>query len=115
MELPEVGRLLADADVPDGQLELIGDPDHDAAKLRAVSPLANASKIKAPVLMVYGGQDRRVPIVFGEKMRDALEANGVPVEWVVYGDEAHGFMLEKNRIDFYARVGQFLNEQLKAK
>jgi dipeptidyl aminopeptidase/acylaminoacyl peptidase len=95
--------------------ELIGDPDHDAAKLRAASPLANASKIKAPVLMVYGGQDRRVPIVFGEKMRDALKANGVPVEWVVYGDEGHGFLLEKNRIDFYARVGEFLNEQFKAK
>src|SRR5688572_2184378 len=52
--------------------EMIGDPDVDAARFRATSPLANAAKFKAPVLMVYGGQDYRVPIVHGERMRDAL-------------------------------------------
>ncbi len=92
--------------------EMIGDPDKDAAMLRTVSPLGNAAKIKAPVLMAYGGEDRRVPLVYGEKMRAALEANGTPVEWVVYSEEAHGFRLETNRYDFYNRVAKFLAQHL---
>ena len=92
--------------------DMIGDPDKDAARLKAASPLENAARIKAPVLMVYGAQDRRVPLVFGEKMRDALRARGTPVEWEVYSDEAHGFLLEKNRYDFYGRVATFLEHQL---
>ncbi len=92
--------------------EMMGDPDKDAALLKAVSPLENAAKIKAPVLMAYGVQDRRVPLVHGEKMRDALKAQGTSVEWVVYDDEAHGFMSEKNRYDFYDRVAKFLAQHL---
>jgi len=88
--------------------QMIGDPDKDAAMLTAASPLANAARIKAPVLMAYGAQDVRVPIVHGEKMRDALVKQGTPVEWVVYSEEGHGFLLEKNRFDFYGRVARFL-------
>jgi dipeptidyl aminopeptidase/acylaminoacyl peptidase len=79
-----------------------------------VSPLDHAANIKAPVLMAYGGSDRRVPIIHGERMRDALQKNGTSVEWVVYPEEAHGFLLEKNRYDFYTRVGAFLDKYLPA-
>lgn len=88
--------------------EMIGDPDKDAAMLKAASPLENAANIRAPVLMAYGLQDRRVPIVHGEKMRDALVAQHKVVDWVVYQEEGHGFQLEKNRFDFYGRVAAFL-------
>ena len=80
---------------------MIGDPVADAAQLKATSPLAQAAQVRAPVLMAYGANDRRVPLVHGEKMRDALRASNVPVEWVVYADEGHGFLLEANRFDFY--------------
>jgi dipeptidyl aminopeptidase/acylaminoacyl peptidase len=53
-----------------------------------------------------------VPVIHGEKMRDALVRNGNTVEWVVYPEEAHGFLLEKNRYDFYNRVAAFLNKYL---
>jgi dipeptidyl aminopeptidase/acylaminoacyl peptidase len=43
-------------------------------------------------------------------MRDALRARGTPVEWDVYADEAHGFLLEKNRYDFHGRVAKFLDQ-----
>jgi dipeptidyl aminopeptidase/acylaminoacyl peptidase len=92
--------------------EMIGDPDKDAALLKSVSPLQNAARVKAPVLMVYGGGDRRVPVVHGEQMRDALQKQGVPVEWVVYQDEAHGFLFEPTRYDFYTRVAKFLDAQI---
>jgi len=93
--------------------DMIGDPDKDAAQFKATSPLANAAKIRAPVLMVYGGEDYRVPIVHGERMRDALLQNKTPVEWVAYPEEGHGFLLEANRFDFYGRVAKFLGRHLK--
>jgi len=92
--------------------ETIGDPQKDAAQFKATSPLAQAARIKAPVLMVYGTQDVRVPLVHGQKMRDALRANNVPVEWLTYGEEGHGWGLESNRYDFYRRVAQFLDRNL---
>ena len=93
--------------------ELIGDPERDAARFKATSPLANAAKIRAPVLMAYGAQDNRVPLVHGERMRDALQNNGTRVDWIVYADEGHGFLREANRFDFYGRVAKFLEAHLK--
>jgi dipeptidyl aminopeptidase/acylaminoacyl peptidase len=46
-------------------------------------------------------------------MKDALVARGVPVEWVVYPDEGHGFLLEQHRFDFYRRVAAFLDRNLR--
>ncbi|MFZ2989688.1 alpha/beta hydrolase family protein, partial [Ideonella sp.] len=67
----------------------IGDPVKDAAMLKANSPLNLAAKIKAPVMLAYGARDQRVPLVHGEKMRDALKNAGNPPEWIVYDDEGH--------------------------
>lgn len=93
--------------------ELLGDQVADAEQLKATSPLEQAARIRAPVLMAYGANDARVPLVHGEKMRDALLARGVPVEWVVYAGEGHGFLLEANRFDFYRRVAAFLAKNLR--
>jgi len=94
--------------------DMLGDQVADAAQLKATSPLEQAARVRAPVLMAYGGNDRRVPLVHGEKMRDALSARDVPVEWVVYSGEGHGFLLEANRFDFYTRVARFLDVHLRA-
>ena len=93
---------------------LIGDPVKDAAMLAANSPLAQASRIKAPVLLAYGDKDMRVPIEHGERMRDALTANGNAPEWVVYQREGHGWQRKESRIDFWQRVERFLATHLKA-
>jgi dipeptidyl aminopeptidase/acylaminoacyl peptidase len=91
---------------------LVGDPDKDRVYFDEVSPLKRAAEIKAPVLLAFGGEDRRVPIVHGTRMRSALEANGTPVEWVMYPDEGHGFVKDVNRFDFYRRVEGFLARNL---
>jgi len=91
----------------------IGDPK-DQAELEAISPLKQAKRIKAPVLLAFGGVDRRVPIVHGTRMKNALEENGTPVEWVMYPTEAHGFNKDENRFDFYRRVEKFLAQHLVA-
>jgi dipeptidyl aminopeptidase/acylaminoacyl peptidase len=95
-----------------GAREVIGDPDTDAAKLRSVSPLANADKLKAPVLLAYGGADQRVPLVHGNAFSAALDKYGKTYEWVVYPGEGHGFNKDENRFDFYRRVEAFLKKYL---
>ena len=97
-----------------GMPMMIGDPDKDAAQFQATSPLANAAKIKQPVLMAYGVEDYRVPLPHGTKMRDALIASGnTNVEWVQYENEGHGFMLVKNNVDLWTRAERFLAKHLK--
>jgi dipeptidyl aminopeptidase/acylaminoacyl peptidase len=95
-----------------GAKEVIGDPDKDAEKFRSVSPLANADKLRAPVLLAYGGSDNRVPIRHGNEFRGALDKYGKTYEWVVYRDEGHGFNRDENRFDFYRRVDAFLKKYL---
>ena len=91
---------------------MVGDADRDKAQLRATSPAQNADKIKMPVFMAYGGEDRRVPIIHGERMRDALEKLGKPFEWMVKSDEGHGYTKLENRVDFYTRFEAFLKKSL---
>lgn len=91
---------------------MIGDPVKDAAMLAANAPVELASRIKAPVLLAYGGKDRRVPIDHGEKMRSALNKAGQTPEWVVYPDEGHGWRLEGTKLDFWGRVERFLAKHL---
>jgi dipeptidyl aminopeptidase/acylaminoacyl peptidase len=93
--------------------EMIGDLEKDAAMLAANAPIALASKIKAPLMLAYGGRDRRVPLYHGEKMRDALTSAGNAPEWVVYDNEGHGWFRTANSIDFWKRTEAFLAKHLK--
>jgi dipeptidyl aminopeptidase/acylaminoacyl peptidase len=90
----------------------VGDAARDRERFERTSPLRLADHIKRPVLMVYGGLDRRVPIEHGARMKGALDRNNVPNEFVVYDTEGHGFRLEKNRFDFYRRVEAFLAKHM---
>ncbi len=91
---------------------MVGDPDRDKAQLRATSPALNADKIRMPVFMAYGGEDRRVPIIHGERMRNALEKLGKPVEWMVKTEEGHGFTQLDNRVEFYSRLEAFMKRAI---
>jgi dipeptidyl aminopeptidase/acylaminoacyl peptidase len=95
-----------------GMPELIGDPVKDAAQLKATSPIEQAARIKQPILLAYGGSDRRVPISHGRKFYDAVKATNRNVQWVEYPEEGHGWHLEKNRIDFWTRVEKFLDKNI---
>jgi acetyl esterase/lipase len=96
-----------------GYGRLIGDPVKDKEKFDANSPIKQASRIKAPVFLAYGGLDHRVPIEHGERFRAALRAQGREPEWAYYDNEGHGwYRLETNR-DFWPRVETFLAKHLK--
>ncbi|HEY9102329.1 S9 family peptidase [Chitinimonas sp.] len=97
-----------------GSKTLIGDPRTDEAVFRKVSPLERAAEIKQPVLLAHGGLDRRVPIVHASKFRSVLGRSNPQLEWVEYPEEGHGWLYEKNRIDFWKRVEAFLDKNLKS-
>ena len=78
--------------------------DADKIDFDAVSPVRHADRIRAPVLLVHGGLDRRVPISHGEKMRDALKALNKDVEWVDFPEESHGISGTENRRVYYGAV-----------
>jgi len=92
---------------------LVGDPVKDAEQLAANAPVAQAARIKAPLLLAAGARDRRVPLVHATRLRDALGAAGRPPEWVVYDDEGHGWLTLKNKVDFAGRLEAFLARHLK--
>jgi len=91
---------------------LIGDPVKDAAQLRDTSPISLAEKIKKPLLLAYGGVDRRVPIAHGEKFYAEVRKHNSNVEWIKYPEEGHGWKLERTRLDFWMRVEKFLNDNI---
>jgi dipeptidyl aminopeptidase/acylaminoacyl peptidase len=97
-----------------GMPVLVGDRQKDAKQLAATSPLQLAARLTQPLLMAYGGLDRRVPIEHGTRLRDALSPHNANLEWVVYSDEGHGWMLPANIVDFWTRVERFLDRHLKA-
>ncbi len=87
---------------------LIGDVDKDSAQLKATSPLHQAARIKRSLLLAHGGEDGRVTVYQAARLRSALEKHNVPHEWILYKDEAHGWLLEKTRVDFWTKVEAFL-------
>jgi dienelactone hydrolase len=98
-----------------GMPVLVGDREKDAEQLKKTSPLLQAARIKQPLLMAYGGADRRVPIVHGTRFRSAVEKTNPNVEWIEYTEEGHGWGLVKNRIDFWTRVEKFLEKNIGAR
>ncbi|MGZ5036791.1 MAG: alpha/beta hydrolase family protein [Usitatibacter sp.] len=93
---------------------LVGDPDKDAEQLKATSPTQLASRIKAPVLMAYGGADVRVPIQHGTEMKSALESQGMMPIWIVASGEGHGFRSMENKVMFYGAMEKFLDANIGA-
>ncbi len=95
-----------------GMPVLIGDRIKDAVQIKATSPVNIADRIKQPLLLAYGGADRRVPIAHGKEFRDAVRPYNDKMEWVEYLEEGHGWYLVKNRLDFWTRVEKFLQTNI---
>jgi len=92
--------------------ERIGDPKTERARFKRVSPLDNADRVGAPILLAYGGADRRVPLAHGIDFRAALDRYHKDYEWVQYPAEGHGFNRDEDVFDFYHRVERFLAKYL---
>ena len=90
----------------------LGDPATDEERLRRISPLFHAEQITKPLLVVQGANDPRVLQVESDELVAAVRANGVPVEYVLFDDEGHGFRKRDNRITASEAYLAFLQEHL---
>jgi dipeptidyl aminopeptidase/acylaminoacyl peptidase len=86
------------------------DPDERARR----SPVNLADRIKAPVLLIHGGKDLRVPIDHARAMEQALKKAGNPPETLYKKKEGHGFFKEANRREVYRRMLDFLEKHIGA-
>ena len=97
----------------DALYDEMGDPATDAERLRRISPLFHAGNIRKPLLVVQGANDPRVLQVESDELVAAVRANAVPVEYIVFPDEGHGFLKKDNRIAASNAYLAFLNQHLK--
>lgn len=91
----------------------MGNPDEDSVYLYNISPLFHAQNIKKPFMVLQGANDPRVLQVESDEIVERVKANGVPVEYVIFEDEGHGFRKKENQIESNKKILAFLDKYLK--
>ena len=80
--------------------------------LESISPINNIERIEAPLFVLHGLNDPRVPVGEAEQIAENAREQGVPVEKLIFEDEGHGISKLENRIEAYTRVVEFLDEHV---
>jgi len=92
----------------------MGDPfTADSVRLYNISPVLHGKNVKHPVMVLQGANDPRVLQVESDEMVEAIRSAGVPVEYVIFPDEGHGFVKKENEIKAYSQIREFLDKYLK--
>ncbi len=90
----------------------IGDVEKDSEYNKKISPLYHAEKIKKPLIIAQGAIDPRVKKDESDQIVKAMRAKSIPVTYIIFPDEGHGFARPENRMEFYARIESFLFKHL---
>ncbi len=90
-----------------------GDPETEVELLRSLSPIHKIDRIKAPTIVLHGANDTNVPVVEAEQVVESLKQRGVPVEYVLFPDEGHGFTKTPNRIRSTVSIVRWFRQHLK--
>lgn len=80
--------------------------------LKDRSPLTHVEKIQRPLLIAQGANDPRVKQAESDQIVEAMQANNIPVTYVLYPDEGHGFARPENNLSFVAVAEVFLAQHL---
>jgi dipeptidyl aminopeptidase/acylaminoacyl peptidase len=88
----------------------MGDPMKEKARFQERSPINFVDQIKAPLLLLAGGNDPRCPKTEAEQVASAIKKRNGVAELKVYENEGHGFAKIENQIDAYTRVAEFLKK-----
>lgn len=110
----DIGAMALTTDTPDYLPGYFGDPLANRAAYDAHSPIRYADRVKVPVLILHGEQDKRVPLSQGQMFHRALRFNGTPVEMVTYPRGPHWFFETAHGRDVQQRVLDWLHAQLGA-
>ncbi|MFB6150638.1 MAG: alpha/beta fold hydrolase [Haloarculaceae archaeon] len=89
-----------------------GSLEDDREFLESVSPINNVGAVAAPLFVLHGANDPRVPLGEAEQVAERAADRGVPVEKLVFEDEGHGITKLENRIEAYTAVVDFLDEHV---
>jgi dipeptidyl aminopeptidase/acylaminoacyl peptidase len=90
----------------------VGNPETEADFLWSRSPLSRVDDIAIPVLIAQGKNDPRVKEAEAQQIVDAMQAKGLPYEYLLFEDEGHGLVRPENRERFYAATEHFLATHL---
>lgn len=94
-------------------LELGNPYSADSVRLKRISPLFHTDKITKPLIVLQGSEDPRVLQVESDEIVAGVRKNNVPIEYVLFEDEGHGFVKKENQIEAYSRILKFLDTYLK--
>ena len=97
----------------DAMFKEIGHPKTDSVALYNKSPLFHTERIKKPLLVIQGANDPRVLKIESDEIVANVKKNGVPVEYVTFPNEGHGFVKKENEITAYKAVKDFLDKYLR--
>ncbi len=90
----------------------MGDPVKDSIRLYNISPLFHADKVTKPLMVLQGAQDPRVLQAESDEIVEAVRKSGVPVEYLLFEDEGHGFVKKENQLKAYSGIVKFLDTHL---
>ena len=85
----------------------------DEEYFKSISPLFHSNQIKKPLMVLQGANDPRVIQVESDEIVEAVRKNGVPVEYLVFADEGHGFRKKENQLQAYKSILEFVDTYLK--
>src|SRR6266581_4960950 len=89
-----------------------GTLEHDREFLEQISPINSVDRIAAPLIVIHGANDPRVPLEEAEQIVTAVRKRGLSVEYLVFSDEGHGLVKRANRLVAYPAIARFLDEHL---
>ena len=92
-----------------------GSLENDRDFLEEISPIRHVDCITAPLFVVHGANDPRVPVGEAEQIVAALRTRSVPVEYLRFADEGHGLVKRANRLIAYPAIAQFLDQYVKGR
>lgn len=89
-----------------------GDPATQAEMLRNLSPIHKVDRVRTPLLVLHGANDTNVPVIEAEQTVESLKERNVPVEYILFADEGHGWRKTVNRIRSTVAIVTFFREKL---
>lgn len=89
-----------------------GDPETEVDLLRRLSPIHKIDRVVAPILVLHGANDTNVPVVEAEQVVENLARRGIPVEYILFPDEGHGFTKTANRIRSTVAITRWFTQHL---
>ncbi|MBA3776222.1 MAG: S9 family peptidase [Betaproteobacteria bacterium] len=91
-----------------------GNPETEAEMLRKLSPIHRVDRVRAPTIVLHGANDTNVPVIEAEQVVENLKRRSIPVEYVLFPDEGHGWRKTPNRIRATVRIVTWFDTHLKS-